>query len=381
MIYRKLGNTGLEFSSLGFGCMRLPFTDGDVRNIDVEKVREMVHYDIDNGVNYFDLALPYHEGMAEVVIGDILKEDNLRDKIYIGSKLPVWKVKSYEDCEEVFENQLKKLKTDYFDIYLLHNMDYAHWELAKKYRVFDLFDKKIKEGKIKHIGFSFHGNVPLLKEIIDYYKWEFCLIQHNYMDTDYQAGTEGLEYAYSKGLGVMIMEPLKGGQLAKKSPEPIQNIWDKCNSERTAAQWGLAYLFNKKEVSCVLSGMNSMEMLKENIETANMFPIGSLSDEEVSLYGEVKKEFEKLIKIPCTRCQYCLPCPFDVDIPSNIDSYNMGFMYNTIEHAKNFYNRAFFDPKRSTNCTSCGACLPKCPQHLNIPEIMKRISDEWAIKK
>ena len=377
MIYRKLGNTGIELSELGLGCMRLPVIDGNASNIDVEKVRELIKFAVENGVNYFDNALTYHNGNAEKVVGKIIKEEGLRDKIYLGTKLPVWKAKSQEDCERIFEEQLASLQTDYLDLCFLHNMDYTNWETAKKYNVLEVFDKKIKEGKIKHIGFSCHGDFKLFKEICDAYKWEFCLLQFNYMDTDYQAGVEGIEYAGKKGLGVIIMEPLKGGQLANKPPESVQKIWDKCNKERTAAQWGLAFLYNRPEISCVLSGMNTIEMLKENIETASKFNVGSLSKEEEALYPLVKAEYEKLIKIPCTRCQYCLPCPMGIDITANFDYYNMGYIHNSIDYAKGFYNRPYFATRKATNCVGCGSCLKKCPQHLDIPKYLKMISEEW----
>jgi len=376
MKYRKLGKTGIEISVLGYGCMRFPLIDSGA--IDKEKVRELIKYAVANGINYFDTALSYHNGTNEKVLGEILKEEGLREKIYLGTKLPVWMANSHEELEQLFEKQLSSLQTDYLDLCFLHNMDHGNWETAKKYNVLQLFDKKIKEGKIRHIGFSCHGDFNNFKEICDSYDWEFCLLQHNYMDHDYQAGIAGVEYAAQKGLGLLIMEPLKGGQLAKEPPESVQKIWDRENSERSAARWGLAYLYNKPEVSCVLSGMNDMDMLKENIETAEMFDTGCLSEEELALYPEVKAEYEKLIKIPCTRCQYCIPCPMDVDIPANFEYYNMGHMYNSIESSRNFYNRPYFLTRKSTRCINCGACLEKCPQHLNIPELLKMISDEWA---
>ncbi|MBR5468370.1 MAG: aldo/keto reductase [Firmicutes bacterium] len=376
MKYRKLGNTGIEISALGFGCMRFPLKEDST--IDKEKVRELIKYAVENGINYIDTALTYHNGTNEKVLGEVLKEEGLRDKIYLGTKLPVWKAENEEHLEQIFEDQLASLQTDYLDLCFLHNMDYGNWETAKRLNVLDLFDRKIKEGKIRHIGFSCHGDFNNFKEICDAYNWEFCLLQFNYMDYDYQAGIAGVEYAAEKGLGLMIMEPLKGGQLAKQPPESVQKIWDRANKERSAARWGLAYLYNKAEVSCVLSGMNDMDMLKENIETAEMYDIGCLSEEELALYPEVKAEYEKLIKIPCTRCQYCIPCPMDVDIPANFEYYNMGHMYNSIESSRNFYNRPYFLTRKSTRCIGCGVCIEKCPQHLNIPEYLKMISDDWA---
>lgn len=378
MKYRKLGNTGIEISALGFGFMRLPVINGNAADIDVEKVRALVKAAIDNGINYFDNALTYHGGNSEKVLGQIIKEEGLRDKVYLGTKLPVWKAKNQQECEEIFEQQLASLQTDYLDLCFLHNMDSINWEIAKRNNVLEVFDKKIKEGKIKHIGFSCHGDLKNFKEICDAYHWEFCLLQYNYMDVDYQAGLEGIQYAASKGMGVLIMEPLKGGQLANVPPENVQKIWDKCNKERTAAEWGLAFLYNRPEISCVLSGMNTVEMIEQNAATASKFEAGSLSAEEEALYAEVKAEYEKLIKIPCTRCQYCLPCPMGIDIPANFDYYNMGHIHNSIEQSRNFYNRPYFTSRKATNCVGCGACLAKCPQHLNIPEYLKMIVEDWG---
>ncbi|AOY78043.1 aldo/keto reductase [Clostridium formicaceticum] len=380
MRYRKLGNTGIEISAIGIGTMRLPVVNGVFTDIDIEKAKKVVRYAIDQGINYVDTAYPYHlNGNAEGALKEILS-DGYREKVYLGDKLSIWVCDTYEDCEKMFESQLERTGSDYFDLYFLHSLDSNFWAKAKKLNVFKLFDKLKTEGKIKHIGFSFHDKYELFEEIVNAYDWEFCIMQLNYMDTDYQAGLRGLEYAASKGLGVLIMEPLKGGQLAKEPPESVKEIWAKSERIMSPAARGISFLLNRPEVSCILSGMNEIQQIDDNIHTANTYNVGDLSEKELELYVEVRKEFSKLIKVPCTRCQYCTPCPMGVDIPTNIDYYNMGYMYNSIEHAKNFYNRPFFDKKRSTNCVSCGICIKKCPQHLDIPEIMKTISDDWGIK-
>lgn len=378
MEYRKLGSTGINISSVGFGTMRLPVIDGVQSNIDVKKAKEVVRHAIDMGINYVDTAYPYHiEGNSERALKKILS-DGYREKVYLGDKLSVWLCDTYEECEAFVEGQLERTGSEYFDLYFLHSIDENFWKKAKKLNVFKLFDKLLAEGKIKHIGFSFHGRYELFEEIVNFYNWEFCIIQLNYMDTDYQAGIKGLEYAASKGLGVFVMEPLKGGQLAKEAPETVRKVWQKSKFSLTEAERGIGFVLNRPEVSCVLSGMNEISQVDENIKLTDTIKTNTFDESELSIYKEVKEEFSRLIQFACTRCQYCMPCPFGVDIPANIDYYNMGHIHGTIEHARNFYNRPFFDKKRSTNCVSCNECLEKCPQHLNIPEIMEKISKDWV---
>ena len=380
MEYRKLGNTGIELSSLGFGTMRLPVIDGVFSNIDIEKAKKLVRHAIDSGVNYVDTAYPYHlNGTSEKALKEILA-DGYREKVYLGDKLSVWTCETYEECEEMFNSQLERTGSDHFDLYFLHSMDSLFWERAKQLNVFKLFDKLIAEGKIKHIGFSFHGKYELFEEIVNAYHWEFCLLQINYMDTDYQAGIKGLEYANKKGLGVLVMEPLKGGQLANEPPKSVKEIWAKSNFDLSPAERGISFALNRAEVSCVLSGMNAMEQINENMALATRFVSNTYDEKELEIYKEVRAEFSKLIQIPCTRCQYCMPCLEGVDIPANFEYYNMGHMHSTVEHARNFYNRPFFDRKRSTKCIDCGVCLEKCPQHLDIPGILNKISEEWTLK-
>ena len=377
MEYRKLGKTGIEISPIGFGTMRLPTVNGVFNNIDIEKAKNVVRHAIDNGVNYVDTAYPYHlNGTSEKAVKEILS-DGYREKVYLGDKLSIWCCETYEECEKFFYGQLERTGSEYFDLYFLHSLDGNFWEKSKKLNVFKLFDKLLTEGRIKHIGFSFHDKFELFEEVINYYPWEYCLLQLNYMDMDYQAGERGMKLAAEKGIGLFAMEPLKGGQLAKPAPHSVKKIWAESSFNMTEAGRGISYLLNRPEISCVLSGMNEIEQVDDNIATAQ-YGIGHKNEKELSLYKRAKEGFLQLIQIPCTRCQYCNPCPFGVDIPANIDYYNMGYMYDSIAHAKNFYNRPFFDKKRSTNCVACGACLEKCPQHIDIPSVMKKIADEWA---
>ena len=378
MEYRRLGKTDISLSALGFGTMRLPTIDGVFNQVDIPKAKELVRKAIDSGVNYVDTAYPYHgNGFSESAVKEILA-DGYRDKVYLGDKLSVWFCESYEDCEAFFEGQLERCGTDHFDLYVLHSLAGDLWEKAKKLDVFRLFEQKKKEGKIKYLGFSFHDSYELFQEIADYYPWDFCILQYNFMDTDHQAGERGLRYAAQKGMGVLIMEPLKGGQLANETPKEVAAVWAKSKHRFSSAGRGISFVLNRPEVTTVLSGMNEMAQVEENIALANQCTSGFLDAEEEALYPQARAAYESLIQIPCTRCRYCMPCPAGVDIPNNFDYYNMGHMYQSIEHAKNFYNRPYFDPMRSTNCVNCGQCIDKCPQNLPIPDLLKKISEEWA---
>ena len=379
MVYRELGKTGLKLFPLGIGTVRLPIKNDDFSDVDYEKAVSVLRHAIDSGINYIDTGFTYHyNGNGEKAVGMAL-EDGYRQKVNLGAKLPLWLCNSLEECKDMVEGQLKRMNTDYFDLYFIHALDSESWKKAKSLNILGYIEELKNKGKIKYIGFSFHDNFDVFKEITDSYKWDFCLIQLNYLDTEYQAGIKGLEYAYSKGMGVLIMEPLKGGQLAQEPPESIKEIWNKGEVKRSTVQWGLDFLYNRKEVTCVLSGMNTFEMIDENVAYAeNAYP-NCISDHDIRLYDEVKEKLTKLIKIPCTRCRYCMPCPFGVDIPANFEYYNTGHMYETIDFTKKFYNRAIFDPKRSTNCTGCRTCVDKCPQNIDIPQFLTKISDEWAI--
>ncbi|HIW48119.1 MAG TPA: aldo/keto reductase [Firmicutes bacterium] len=261
---------------------------------------------------------------------------------------------------------------------MLHSLNRTLWEKAKQWDVLSFLQEQRRQGRIRHVGFSFHGDIALFREVVDAFDWAFCIIQYNFMDTDHQAGTEGLCYAAEKGLGVMVMEPLKGGQLAKQPPKAVTQVWAKSAWQESAASRALRFVWNRPEVTVALSGMNELQQLKENLALAQQVKAGGLPPEELALYQNARNAYEELIQIPCTRCQYCRPCPAGVDIPSNFDYYNMGYMYDSIAHARQFYLRPFFDDKRSTNCISCNACLPKCPQHLPIPQWLAKISSQWA---
>lgn len=377
MQYRKFGKLDFEVSALGFGCMRFPVIDNDSSKIDEEEATKMLRYAIDNGVNYIDTAYPYHQKMSEPFVGRALK-DGYREKVKLATKLPIWLCEKYEDFEKYLDEQLEKLQTDYIDFYLVHALNKDTWKNCKELDVFKFLDKAIESGKIKYAGFSFHDELDLFKEITDAYDWTFCQIQLNYMDEYYQAGLEGLKYAADRDLAVIIMEPLKGGKLAKKPSEDIKKIWSKSETERTPAEWALRWVWNFPEVTLLLSGMSTMEQIKENIEVSKDAYPKSLSKKEVELIDEVKEIYKDKIKIGCTECKYCMPCPNDVMIPNIFSLYNDGHMYSIKDEVKNTYNKIMEREKDGSKCIECGKCERECPQNLPIIEHLKTIHKEFA---
>ncbi|MCM0648466.1 aldo/keto reductase [Clostridium swellfunianum] len=372
MQYRKFGKHDFEVSALGYGCMRLPFDDGDDSKINEEEAIKLIRYSIDNGVNYIDTAYPYHKGNSEVIVGKALK-DGYREKVKIATKSPVWLVKSYEDFDKYLDEQLAKLQTDHIDMYLLHALGRDRWEHLKQLNVFKFLEEAVERGKIKHVGFSFHDEFSVFKEIVDAYDWDFCQIQYNYIDTDYQAGEEGLRYAASKGMAVIIMEPLKGGKLAKNPPKEIKELWATAEAERTPADWALRWIWNHHEVTLVLSGMGAIDQIVENIKIASdSFP-NALMQEEILLVEAIKNRYNELIKVNCTACNYCMPCPFGVNIPRNFSLLNESSMYNDVNGYSFSYNNFFAEENRANRCAECGLCETKCPQNLPIRQHLKEV--------
>ena len=294
MLYRKLGETGCEVSILGFGCMRLPIKDSDQRTadrfdpkkfIDEEKAIQLIHYAKAQGINYFDTAYPYHGGKSEPLLGKALQ--GYREKVLIATKLPTWIVKGAEDFDKFLNEQLQRLATHYVDFYLLHGLGRETWTKMKELGALGFLDKILADGRARFVGFSFHDDVRIFKEIVDTYDWAVCQIQYNYLDRTYQAGQEGLEYAASKGLGVVIMEPLRGGRLAEQIPEKVQTIWDSAPEKRSPAEWALRWIWNHPQVSTALSGMNSMAQLRENLKIAGEGRANSLAPKDLALIDRV----------------------------------------------------------------------------------------------
>ncbi len=378
VLYRRMPKTGDELSILGFGCMRLPGSAGRVN--EVEAIRQ-IRYAIDKGVNYLDTAWPYHNGNSEVVLGKALK-DGYREKVKIADKLPHWLCRKREDMDYYLDEQLSRLDVKQIDYYLIHMLDGSTWKKALDMGVIDFMDRARASGKIAHIGFSFHGPRDDFKTVIDGYDWEFCQIQYNILDEHAQAGIEGLEYARSKDIGVIVMEPLRGGALAGQLPKEVEAVYRKNHSGRSNADWALRWIWNHPGIITVLSGMNSMEQLDENLEIASEAHIESMSREETDTVSSAAETFRSLMKVPCTGCQYCMPCPQAVDIPSAFSFYNQKYLFK-----QGFMSRAVYllqhgtiqgrKPSLASQCVECGLCMKHCPQGIQIPGELRKVEKEF----
>jgi predicted aldo/keto reductase-like oxidoreductase len=375
MQYRILGKTNEKVSTLGFGCMRFKIIDNKHNQIDEDISIKQIRYAIDNGVNYIDTAYPYHGGESERLVGKAL-QDGYREKVKLATKLPSWLVNSREDMDKLLEEQLEKLQTDYVDFYLLHALKSRYWKQLKENDIFDFMKKAVKNGKVKHVGFSFHDDLDLFKEIVDAYDWDFCQIQYNYLDENYQAGKEGLKYAKDKGLGIVIMEPLRGGSLTNDISNDIQQVWNRADIKRTPAEWALKFLLDQEEVDVILSGMNEMEHIKENIKVATETTPNSLAKKEKDLIEEVKEIYNSKMKVKCTSCGYCMPCPVGVNIPECFTHYNHSFMFG-YEKSKTKYNIHVKPESRASKCVQCGKCESQCPQNIKIRERLKDVAKEF----
>jgi hypothetical protein len=373
MQYRTVPKTGEKLSALGFGAMRLPTKR---LKIDEERAIQQIRYAVDNGVNYIDTAFPYHRGESEKLVGKAL-QDGYREKVNIATKLPPFMLEKREDMDKILDIQLRKLKTDQVDYYLLHGLDANSWKKLRNFGIIEFLDRIKAHGKIRNAGFSFHGDRRTFKEIIDSYDWEFCQIQYNFLDENTQAGTEGLQYAASKNLAVMIMEPLRGGMLADNLPKEVEQIYDNANQKRTAAEWGLRWVWNHPEVTVVLSGMNNENHIRDNIETCNNALPGSMTSEDLAVIDKVVGVYQKLIQVQCTGCSYCMPCPFGVNIPGCFQSYNQfSIVPGNRLMTRGFYGMQLMggmsSPADASLCRNCGKCVQDCPQHIAIPdELMK----------
>ena len=382
MLYRKLGKTGLEVSILGFGCMRLPMKNGTgsaadrfdpQKSIDEEKAIQLIHDAKTQGVNYFDTAYPYHGGKSEPLLGKAVQ--GCRKEVLIATKLPAWMVRGPEDFEKFIHEQLQQLETSYIDFYLLHGLGRQTWSKMKDLGALPFLDRIISDGRARFAGFSFHDELKVFKEIVDAYDWAVCQIQYNYLDRNYQAGKEGLEYAASKNMGLVIMEPLRGGRLAlaEQIPEKIQALWDSARVKRSAPEWALRWVWNHPQVSTALSGMNAMAQLEENLRIAEEGRASSLSAEELALIDRVTETYRKMFPIDCTACSYCLPCPQEVNIPHNFRLYNDLHVFPDQEINYILYNQMTSPEQRASNCVECGECEERCPQHIKIAEELKKV--------
>lgn len=377
MLFREVPKNGDKLSILGYGCMRFPQR---LQSINEKLAEKQILYAIDQGVNYFDTAYPYHGGKSESFLGKVLAKNNCREKVKLATKLPHWMTRNKDEMHETLDEQLAKLKTDTIDYYLIHALDGKSWDKAKSKGVIEFMNEALEKGKIINAGFSFHGMAEDFNRIVDDYDWSFCQIQYNFLDTQNQAGTSGLQYAASKDMAVIIMEPLRGGNLAKTPPPSVQKIWNGSEKKRTPVDWSLSWLWNQPEVTVVLSGMNDDAHIEENLTIAKNATPGSFSDNELTLVEKAGDEFRRVMRVGCTGCQYCMPCPAGVNIPNCFDWYNSRHAFKD-RQAKLMYT--FFNggvaaekPSLASQCIDCGKCIEKCPQQIQIPEMLKNVADD-----
>ena len=372
MQYRK-DKKGNDISLLGYGCLR--FTKKGT-GIDLEKAEKEILEAIQSGVNYFDTAYVY--GGSESALGEILERNHCRDQVNIATKLPHYLIKSVEGAEKLFQEELRRLRTDHVEYYLMHMLsDIATWNHLVRLGIKDWIQEKLESGQIRNIGFSFHGSTPMFKQLVDAYDWDFCQIQYNYIDEFSQAGVEGLHYAYEKGIPVIIMEPLRGGRLVDLLPKSAKEIFANDPKGRTPAEMAFKWLYDQPEVICVLSGMNDMDMVRQNVKTASEAFAGCLTEDDRKLIRCVKDEINRTVKVGCTGCGYCMPCPKGVDIPGTFRCYNAIYSEGK-KSAKKDYR--FFAMKKhptgASECIRCGKCETHCPQKIPIREELKHAAAE-----
>ncbi len=382
MLYRTMPSNGDKLSILGFGCMRLPMADG---RIDETRGTCQIRHAIDEGVNYIDTAWPYHAGESEPFLGRTLS-GGYREKVRLATKLPAFLVEATEDMDRFLDTQLLRLQTPRIDYYLLHSLTGPLWDHLERLGVLDFLDRARQDGRISNAGFSFHGMPGDFKRIVDAYPWQFCQIQYNFLDEEVQAGTRGLKYAAARGLGVIVMEPLRGGNLAiPEAPPSVAAVWDEARVKRTPAEWALRWVWNHPEVTVVLSGMNEETHIEENLSIANEALPGSLTGEELALVEQAARRYHQLMKVGCTGCGYCMPCPAGVAIPSCFEVYNKRYLSGNIPEALALYamrNSGILRkgvPSYASQCVECGQCLAKCPQNLPIPALLKQVAAELEV--
>jgi len=371
MKYRKFGRLNWDVSVLGFGAMRLPVIGKDTSLVHEPEAVEMIRHAVDQGVNYIDTAFTYHDNQSEIVVGKALLK-GYRQKVKLATKLPSWLVEKPEDFDRFLDEQLEKLQTDHIDFYLLHALNSTYWPKLRDWNVINRAEDAIADGRIQYLGFSFHDEFEVFKNIVDAYdNWTFCQIQYNFMDIEYQAGVKGLEYAAGKGLGIVIMEPLRGGQLTLKIPQSVREMWQSAAVRRSPADWALQWIWNHPEVSVVLSGMSTMQQVIENLDSADRADTGLLTEEELILIDRVREEYRRLVPVPCTNCKYCMPCPNGVEIADILKYYNDAVIYEN-PRAPRFHYHNLPKDKQADNCVECFECEEKCPQGLPIAEQLKK---------
>ena len=370
MYYRndKYGN---PISTLGFGCMRFPRKQG---KIDFAETERQILESYRLGVNYYDTAYIYPG--SESTLGEILEKNGIRENVKIATKLPHYLIRNMQAMERLFQEQLKRLKTDYVDYYLMHMLcDVPTWNRLKDMGIEQWIEEKRRSGAIRQVGFSYHGNSETFCNLVDAYDWDFCQIQYNYMDENTQAGRRGLLHAASKGLPVIIMEPLRGGKLVNNLPDEARKIFSNHPKGYTPAQWAFRWLWDQKEVTCVLSGMNSMEMLRDNVTTASEARAGELTAEDQAMLKEVERAINAKLKVPCTGCGYCMPCPREVDIPGTFAAYNRRYTESRFNGFREYMMCTLIRKNHTSasNCIGCGKCEKHCPQGIEIRKELKNV--------
>lgn len=371
MQYRKFGNTGVKVPALGMGCMRLPVIDGDATRIDETAAIKLIRQAIDGGVTYIDTAWAYHGGNSEPLVARALK-NGYRERVQLATKLPCWLVQEPADMDKYLNAQLEKLETDHIDFYLMHAFSAASYKNMKEHGMFDFLDKIKADGRVKHVGFSFHDKYDVFEDIATSYPWDFCQIQYNILDENYQAGLKGLKLAAVLGMGIIIMEPLRGGGLTANIPINIQEEWNKLQPNRKPVDWALSWLWDQEEVGLVLSGMTEPWHVEENIEVASRSGIHSLDKKNKKQLMHIRDLYHERLLVNCTQCSYCMPCPHGVDIPNVFRFLIHGSMMNDWKEAIRLYNIVVPDVKKASNCIACGVCLDKCPQQIQIPQAMEK---------
>lgn len=365
----RLDKYGNKISVIGYGCMRFSQKAGKP---DIEKTEKEIMAAYNAGVNYYDTAYIYPG--SEAALGEILEKNVIRKEVKIATKLPQYMIKSVESAEKCFQEELKRLRTDYIDYYFMHMLtDVKSWERLKELGVLDWLNEKKAKGQIKQVGFSYHGNSDMFCKLIDANDWDFCMIQYNYLDEFSQAGKRGLQYASSKGLPVMIMEPLRGGRLVNNLPEKAIKLFENYEIKRTPAEWSFRWLWSQKEVTCVLSGMNSLKMVEENVKSASSSKVGEFTEKDEAVLKEVVKAINEKMKVGCTGCGYCMPCPKNVDIPGTFSAYNKRYTDGWFTSMKEYVMCTLLrkDMTSASNCIECGKCEGHCPQKIEIRKELK----------
>ena len=377
MQYRKFGRLDWKVSALGFGAMRLPVVQGNRAAVEEPEAISMIRYAIDHGVNYVDTAYFYHDGQSERVVGKALR-DGYREKVKLATKLPVRIIESAQDFDRYFNEQFERLQTDKFDFYLLHGLDAVNWPKMRDMGVLRWLEKQMARGRFDYLGFSFHDTYDTFKGIVDAYdNWTFCQVLYNYMDVAYQAGRRGVEYAAGKGLGLVVMEPLRGGQLSQEPPPQIAKIFESDKQKRRPVEWSLLWVWNQPEISVALSGMSKMEQVVENVAIAERSGPGKLTAGELALFDELRDAYEELKAIPCTSCGYCMPCTSGVEIPAIFKIYNEAMVNNDLPRARLRYRgmSGLRAEQRADQCVECGECTDACPQHLPTTDWLKKVHE------